>query len=40
LFEKLKEKLDQGYFINADELEKKLHITGLIDLIEFGVTVS
>ena len=40
LFEEFRKNYDPGYFINADELEKKLATSGLIDLSEIGIKTS
>src|ERR1039457_3277935 len=37
LFEEFKKQYDPGYFISADELEKQLNISGLIDLQPIGI---
>jgi predicted ABC-type ATPase len=40
LFKKFKEKYPTGFFVNADEIEKKLATTGLIDLSQAVSTVA
>jgi predicted ABC-type ATPase len=40
LFEEFKKKYDPGFFINADEIEKQLSISGLIDLKAIGVKAN
>lgn len=40
LFNEFSKNYNTGFFINADELEKKLAVSGLIDLNEIGVTAT
>lgn len=40
LFDEFKKKYDPGYFINADELEKQLNNSGLIDLHSIGLRAT
>lgn len=40
LFSEFSKNYNTGFFINADELEKKLAISGLIDLAEIGLTAT
>lgn len=40
LFSEFSKNYNTGFFINADELEKKLAISGLIDLTEIGLTAT
>jgi ABC-type branched-subunit amino acid transport system ATPase component len=40
LFNDFKNIYDPGYFINADELEKSLNATGLIDLEKIGINAT
>lgn len=40
LFSEFSKNYNTGFFINADELEKKLALSGLIDLREIGVTAT
>jgi len=40
LYEELSNNYSSGYFINADEIEKKLQVKRLIDLTEFGLKSS
>ena len=38
LFASFRQKYDPGYFINADEIEKQLKTSGLIDLDPIGIS--
>lgn len=40
LFNEFSKNYNTGFFINADELEKKLAQSGLIDLAEIGITAT
>jgi predicted ABC-type ATPase len=40
LFDEFKKQYDPGYFINADELEKGLNNSGLIDLQSIGIKAT
>ena len=40
LFSEFKKNYDPGYFVNADELEKLLNSSGLIDLTGFGINTN
>ncbi len=40
LFDEFKKQYDPGYFINADELEKLLNNSGLIDLQSIGIKAT
>ncbi|MBD0724774.1 hypothetical protein B6A10_06240 [Flavobacterium sp. L1I52] len=40
LFSEFSKNYDTGFFINADEIEKKLAVSGLIDLKEIGLTAT
>lgn len=40
LFNQFSKNYNTGFFINADELEKKLALSGLIDLSEIGITAT
>lgn len=40
LFNEFSKNYNTGFFINADELEKKLSQSGLIDLAEIGITAT
>lgn len=40
LFSEFSKNYKTGYFINADEIEKKLTFSGLIDLQEIGITAT
>ena len=40
LFNEFKKKYDPGYFINADDLERQLNQSGLIDLLPIGIKAT
>src|SRR5665213_3650761 len=40
LFSEFKKNYDPGYFVNADEIEKLLNSSGLIDLNTFGIEAN